>query len=89
MPYEYWLAERQMREAIEVIEARELGTAHGPIKLPDSWEDTQAPPNWEHGPILMDWPPLPAHCTWWGRRVLYLKMIRIRREWLRLWDSWM
>ena len=91
MPYEHWIAERQMQDGIEAIEALERGDGTRPIELPESWQDPEhAPPHWDNGPMLRgEWQDSPADNNWSGRRLLYIKLLRMRREWLRLWDSWL
>ena len=80
-------AQHQVYKAIAAIHRAELGLANGRLDFPDSWrldwEPCQCPPHWDTA-LAAPWPDLPEGCTWWGRRLMYLKLLRIRREMRRL-----
>ena len=89
MVFQQWFAEHQLIRAIDAIHGAELGINNGSLDLPPSWRPdydgpSQSPPNWDTA-LAAEWPELPEGCTWWGRRIMYLKLLRMRREMCRLW----
>ncbi len=82
------IAEFQIRRAISAIHLAELGIDNGRLNFPDSWsrdwEPCKCPPTWDTA-LAAEWPELPEGGSWWGRRLMYIKLLRIRRERSRLW----